>query len=77
MTGNKLSVQMHFGGIDPHIVPSQVEAIRAAQPGVDIHVYDGADHGFGCVARASFHEPSFHLAFDRTTAFLGAHLPAV
>ena len=70
-------VQMHFGGIDPHIAPSQVEAIRAAQPGVDIHVYDGADHGFGCDARASFHEPSFHLAFDRTTAFLGAHQRAV
>ena len=48
-----------------------------SQPGVDIHVYDGADHGFGRDARASFHEPSFHLAFDRTTAFLGAHLLAV
>ena len=48
-----------------------------SQLGVAIHVYDGADRGFGCDARASFHEPSFHLAFDRTTAFLGAHLLAV
>lgn len=69
-------VQMHFGAADPHIPPAHVQSIRAAQPGVEIHVYDGADHGFGCDERPSFHAPSFQLAFDRTTAFLGTHVRA-
>lgn len=32
-------VQMHFGGADPHIPLAHIEAIRVAQPGVEIHVY--------------------------------------
>ena len=67
-------VQMHFGSLDAHIPVVQVDAIRAAQPAVEIHLYDAADHGFGCDSRPSFHAASYQLALDRTTLFLGAHL---
>lgn len=67
-------VQMHFGATDGHIPLEQVDAVRSAQPKVDIHVYQGAGHGFGCDARPSFHQPSDDLALDRTIAFFNQHL---
>jgi len=41
---------------------------------VELHVYPGADHGFGCDERASFHEPSYRLAHQRTIDFFVRHL---
>lgn len=70
----RCSVQMHFGATDGHIPLEQVDAVRAAQPKVEIHVYGGAGHGFGCDARPSFHKTSYDLALDRTTAFFSQHL---
>ncbi len=67
-------VQMHFGAADPHIPAAQVQAIQSAQPAVDIHVYPGADHGFGCDERPSFEPRSYQEALDRTTSFLRSHL---
>ncbi len=67
-------VQLHFGAEDHGIPLTDVEAIRAAQPGVDIHVYPGAGHGFGCSERGSFNPDAAKLAQDRTLAFFARTL---
>ncbi len=67
-------VQLHFGAEDDHIPPSDVDAIRAAQPDVEIFVYEGAGHGFGCDERGSYVAKSAALAQERSLAFLTRHL---
>ena len=67
-------VQLHFGADDDHIPLSDVEAIRAAQPGVEIFVYEGAGHGFGCSERSSYNARAAALAQERSLAFLQHHL---
>ena len=69
-------VQLHFGAEDHGIPMIDVEAIRAAQPGVEIYVYPGAGHGFGCDERASFNPAAAEQATHRTLDFLRRHLPA-
>jgi carboxymethylenebutenolidase len=67
-------VQLHFGEADTHIPMSDVEAIKAAQPGVEVFVYPGAEHGFGCDERPSFSAKDNELAELRSLAFFAAHL---
>lgn len=67
-------VMLHFGANDTHIKQDQVESVRAAHPEVEVYVYDGAEHGFNCDARASFNLESAKLAGERTSAFLKRHL---
>lgn len=67
-------VQMHFGEKDASISMDDVAAIRAAQPDAEVHVYEGAQHGFGCDERGSFSAPDAALAHQRTLAFLGQRL---
>jgi carboxymethylenebutenolidase len=67
-------VELHFGEKDHSIPMSDVEAIRAAQPGVRIFVYPGAQHGFGCEDRSSYSRPDAELAWERTLAFFAKHL---
>lgn len=67
-------VQMHFGEKDASIPMQDVEAVRAAQPKVDIYVYMGAQHGFGCNERGSFSQPDYALAQQRTLDFFAAKL---
>lgn len=67
-------VQMHFGEKDASIPLSDVEAIGAAQPGAEIFVYAGAQHGFGCDERGSFSKPDADVAQARTLAFFAKHL---
>jgi len=67
-------VQMHFGEEDASIPISDVDAVRAAQPKVEIYVYPGAQHGFGCDERASFSKSDYELAQQRTLAFFAKHL---
>lgn len=67
-------VQLHFGAEDHGIPLTDVEAIRAAQPGVEIFVYEGADHGFGCEERPSFNPAAFDLAQSRSLEFFRKHL---
>ena len=69
-------VQLHFGEKDTGIPMADVEKIRAAQPDVEIFVYAGAQHGFGCDERASFSAPDAALAQARTVAFFRAKLVA-
>jgi carboxymethylenebutenolidase len=67
-------VQLHFGAEDHGIPLADVEAIRASQPGVEIYIYPGAGHGFGCDERDSFDPAAAKLAQTRTLEFLGRHL---
>ena len=67
-------VDLHFGEKDASIPLADVEAIRAAQPGVGVFVYAGAQHGFGCDERGSFSKPDAELAWDRTLGFFAKHL---
>ncbi|HEX7792243.1 MAG TPA: dienelactone hydrolase family protein [Afipia sp.] len=66
--------QLHFGEKDSGIPLSDVETIKTKRPDVDIFVYSGAQHGFGCDERASFDKPSSDLAWQRSLAFFGKHL---
>ena len=67
-------VQLHFGEIDAGIPMLDVRAIRDAQPDVEVFVYDGAGHGFGCEERSSYSERDARAAQDRTLDFFGRHL---
>jgi carboxymethylenebutenolidase len=67
-------VQLHFGDQDTGIPMTDVEAIRAAQPTVEVHVYTGAGHGFGCDERGSFSPKEAAVAQERTLAFFAKHL---
>ena len=71
----KVPTILHFGTRDAHIPMSDVEALKAAQPSVTIHVYD-ADHGFNCDQRGSYNKPSADLARSRSFAFFKRHLAA-
>ncbi len=66
-------VQLHFGDRDPMIPVSDVEAIAAAHPAVEVHRYD-ADHGFNCDHRGSYHAESAALARQRSLDFFARHL---
>ena len=68
------AVQLHFGAEDHGIPLADVEAIRASQPSVEIYIYPGAGHGFGCDERSSFDAEAAGLANTRTLAFLERHL---
>ena len=65
---------MHFGSEDGSIPIEAVEAIRAAQPNIPIHVYQGAGHGFNCDHRASYDEGASATAEQRTMEFLAANV---
>jgi carboxymethylenebutenolidase len=67
-------VQLHFGAEDHGIPLTDVEAIRAAQPEAEIHVYAGAGHGFSCEERSSYSPADAILAEQRSLSFLARHL---
>jgi carboxymethylenebutenolidase len=66
--------QLHFGAEDHGIPLSDVEIIRAKRPDIEVFVYDGAQHGFGCDERASYDKASADLARQRSLAFFAKHL---
>ncbi len=65
---------LHFGELDAGIPLENVDAIAQRWGHVDVHVYDGAGHGFNCDARASFDESAAAVALDRTMAHFATHL---
>lgn len=67
-------VQLHFGEVDAGIPMADVEAIQAARPEVETHVYPGAGHGFGCEERGSFVAADANRAQRRSLDFLARHL---
>ena len=69
----KVPVLAHFADQDQWIPMDSVEAFRARQPGVEVHVYQ-AHHGFNCDQRGAWDAPSAALARERTLAFFARHL---
>lgn len=70
----KVPTLLHYGEKDQGIPLSDVEAVRAKRPEVEIFVYPGAQHGFNCDQRASYDKPSADLARQRSLAFFAKHL---
>lgn len=66
-------VQLHFGEADASIPMTDVAAVKAAQPGVEVHVYGGG-HGFGCDERGSYVQADYELAQQRTLGFFAKAL---
>ncbi|MDB5628134.1 MAG: hypothetical protein JWQ51_474 [Tardiphaga sp.] len=66
--------QLHFGENDSGIPLSDVETIKTKRPELELFVYGGAQHGFGCDERASYDRPSADLAKQRSLAFFAKHL---
>jgi carboxymethylenebutenolidase len=64
---------LHFGELDHAIPLEHVREVAAAHPDVAVHVYDGAEHGFNCDARASYDPLSATIALGRTVEFLLAN----
>jgi carboxymethylenebutenolidase len=71
-------INCYFGAKDQLIPRAQVDAIRSALEAAgtrhEVHVYDGADHGFNCDQRATWHEPSAKDAWARTVALFKEEL---
>ncbi len=65
---------LHFGSEDAGIPLAMVDAVHEAHPDVEIHVYEGAGHGFNCDQRADYHPAAFALARERTMAHFAEHL---
>jgi len=61
----KCPTVLHFGDSDASIPMDAVEAVRAAQPGVKIHLYE-AGHGFHCDMRGSYDPRAAAIAGMRT-----------
>ncbi|PYS00297.1 MAG: carboxymethylenebutenolidase [Acidobacteria bacterium] len=62
----KVPTLMHFGALDAHIPLSDVEIIRQKRPDCEIHVYEGAGHGFHCDERGSYNKEAATLAWQRS-----------
>ena len=69
----QVPVLAHFGDQDHWIPLDSIAAFKAAQPGVEVHVY-AASHGFNCDPRAAYNQPAAALALQRTLAFLARHV---
>jgi carboxymethylenebutenolidase len=67
--GPKAPTMLHFGELDHAIPLDQVHEVGAAHPDVPIHLYEGAQHGFSCDARGSYHPLSAAIALGRTLEF--------
>jgi carboxymethylenebutenolidase len=69
-------IQFHYGALDANIPLSAVDKVRASMQGrdVEVHVYEGADHGFNCWARGSYQAGSAALAHGRALQFLAPRL---
>lgn len=52
----------HFGEPDESILLTAVDIVQAKRGDYDIHVYDGAAHGFHCDERGSFHADAANTA---------------
>jgi carboxymethylenebutenolidase len=70
-------IMFHFGELDKGIPMSEVEQIQKAMQShkdATVFVYPGADHGFHCDQRGSYHAPSAAKAWQRTLDFFGKNL---
>ena len=63
---------LHYGDRDAVVPFGEVEAIRDAHPGLEFHVYPGADHAFFNPEQESHDAEAADTAHRRTLAFLKA-----
>jgi len=73
----KVPVVMHFGSADSHIPLDAVKSIAERfddNEQVEIHVYEGAEHGFNCNHRDSYNQRATAQAHGNTLVFLGEQL---
>jgi carboxymethylenebutenolidase len=65
-------ILFHFGELDKGIPLTDVDKIKEAlksKADATVHVYPGADHGFHCDQRGSYHPASAKQAWERTVDF--------
>lgn len=70
----KVPLLMHFGAADSHIPQEAVKSIAEtfdSNEQVEIHVYEGAEHGFNCNHRASYQQRASAQAHGHSLVFLG------
>jgi len=67
-------VMLHFGAADEHIGADQIDAVRKANPDVEIFQYEGAGHAFANPDRPSYVAAAAKLADQRSLEFLRANL---
>ena len=67
-------VLCHFAEDDSYIPLPGVQALRAAHPDVQVHIYPAVHHGFNCDQRGSYNEAAAKLARERSLAFFAKHL---
>ena len=73
----KCPIVFHFGELDKGIPLDQVDKLKEAvksKQDATVHVYPGADHGFHCDQRGSYHAASAKQAWGRTLEFFGKTL---
>jgi carboxymethylenebutenolidase len=66
-------VMAHFGDQDRWIPLDAVGQFHAANPGVDLNLYN-ANHGFNCDQRASYNAAAASMARAKSLAFFARHL---
>jgi carboxymethylenebutenolidase len=66
--------QLHFGAEDQGIPLSDVDVVKAKRPDCEIHIYEGAGHGFHCDERGSYHPEAAAKAWPRTLTWFERHL---
>ncbi len=71
----KVPTMMHFGDQDHGIPMEKVKIVQEKRGGdSEIHVYEGAGHGFNCDERASWNEAAATLARKRSLEFFAKHV---
>ena len=68
----KASLLVHYAGDDERInagIPEFEAALKEASVEHEIHMYEGAKHGFYNDTSPRYHEEASKLAWERTTAF--------
>jgi carboxymethylenebutenolidase len=73
----KAALQVHIGSVDPRVVgawPPYEAALKAAGVTYEMHMYEGAQHGFNNDTTPRYDEKSAKLAWTRTVDFFNKHV---
>ena len=74
----KAPVQVHCGTADRHVPVADIreleKLLRAQATPVEVHLYEGADHGFLAYTRPFYKPDAAKLAWGRAAEFLKTHL---
>ena len=65
---------LHYGDTDHVVSPTQIAAIAARHPQIDLHIYPGAGHAFLNPDQGNYAATAAALAWARSLAFLEATL---